>query len=684
MSLVRKYIWTEGGEHHLYVELQQPFTLTSFEKVTLRITADYKSAAFVNGSFAGASQLADVPEYKTVNTHDITSLVKAGENVLTVKAFHLPEGHFQCRVLTPSVSFEILCDGEVLAVSNEHTLARKAPHYVTADEAFTPQIGDGYDYTFVDEEEAFRPATVVEPDFTECERPMPNTTFDKTADCKIIAQGVYKLCGGNTTAEKMQNAWLRTLPLPEINGFSDNGGSTYPLTLKASGGDGIFLLGDLGKECAGYPYLKIETDKETECYLGWGEHLNDLRIRTRIHNRNFAIKLTLKKGVNDFTEYLRRIGCRYMAIYLADVESATVHRFGLVEELYPLKKPAKDFGDRLLNQIYETSRRTLELCMHEHYEDCPWREQALYGMDSRNQMLFGYTAFEEYQFPRTSMTLIARTVQEDGLIPICSPSVNALTIPSFATYWIIAVDDNVKADYNEGFINDVLPAVEKVIKTFIDNTFDGVVHTFGKAPYWNFHEWSWGLEGGAIFRDHDDPTKPDGLLTALVYKAAKAAAHLESVAGNTAKADELEAYAKLLADNFYQFYDAEKGLFRSYIGEGGERFHEYTQALFLWTGALNEEQTANTVAALTGKKEGLVALTLAGLPVKYEALLANADCLDYVVDDMCEIFGTMLYQGATSFWETALGEADFGGAGSLCHGWSAVACYVLDNYYNKK
>ncbi len=44
---------------------------------------------------------------------------------------------------------------------------------------------------------------------------------------------------------------------------------------------------------------------------------------------------------------------------------------------------------RILQKIYDVSIYTLKCCMHEHYEDCPWREQALYTMDSRNQMLCG-------------------------------------------------------------------------------------------------------------------------------------------------------------------------------------------------------------------------------------------------------------------------------------------------------
>ena len=33
------------------------------------------------------------------------------------------------------------------------------------------------------------------------------------------------------------------------------------------------------------------------------------------------------------------------------------------------------------SDIWRTSARTLRLCMYEHYEDCPWREQAMYAND---------------------------------------------------------------------------------------------------------------------------------------------------------------------------------------------------------------------------------------------------------------------------------------------------------------
>lgn len=42
--------------------------------------------------------------------------------------------------------------------------------------------------------------------------------------------------------------------------------------------------------------------------------------------------------------------------------------------------------------------------------------------------------------------------------------------------------------------------------------------------------------------------------------------------------------------------------------------------------------------------------------------------------------GGMLFDGATSFWETLIGSEDFNGAGSLCHGWSAIPVYLYLKY----
>lgn len=46
-----------------------------------------------------------------------------------------------------------------------------------------------------------------------------------------------------------------------------------------------------------------------------------------------------------------------------------------------------------------------------------------------------------------------------------------------------------------------------------------------------------------------------------------------------------------------------------------------------------------------------------------------------ILDDIEIVYTPMLKSGSTTVWETELGESDFAGAGSLCHGWSAMPIY---------
>ena len=64
--------------------------------------------------------------------------------------------------------------------------------------------------------------------------------------------------------------------------------------------------------------------------------------------------------------------------------------------------------------------------------------------------------------------------------------------------------------------------------------------------------------------------------------------------------------------------------------------------------------------------------------LKYEALL-SVDAERYkgcILNEIKRNYKIMLDAGSDTVWETILGEADFNGAGSLCHGWSAVPIYV--------
>ena len=674
------WIWLKEEEKYTFAEFKDTFFAEEGNAI-LRISADFKYAAYINGTLVSNGQYADYSEEKSVDEVDVSAYVHTGKNELFVVAYHMGVDHFVCRTKPACVAFEVTQNGKQLLASSQNTLCRKSTTY-TAGDMITAQQGKGIHYSFTAKENDWEKATEKPVDFQEVSRPIRKTVIGEREIGKVIAQGNFQWNGGETTGAKLQKAWLSSCYFDEMTGKERRYADRFstPLTFKSPIGDGVYVVVDLEKERAGYPYFSVEVKKDCKLYLGWGEHLADLRVRTERQGRNFAFEIELKAGRNGFSQYLIRFGCRYLCFF-AETDELTVNEVGFQEENYPFPMPKKDFGDRLLNKIYETGRRTLSLCAHEHYEDCPWREQALYGMDSRNQMLFGYGAFEEYDFARASIRLLLKSVEEDGMITLCPPSQVSITIPSFSLYAVLAYCENIEADRNEAFLQECLPYAEKILQSFVDRIKDGVLYTLPETRYWNFHEWSDGLDGGEIFREKEIESEADGILTALAYRALKAMQQVENLVGRTEQANAYFACAEKLLNNFDAFYDAEKGLYASYIGKDGLKgYHAYTQSIFLTTGAIKEDRAKVLREVLKYPQGKVVDITVGALQIKYDALLRDKTELPFVLDEICEIFGGMLYQGATSFWETAEGEADFSDAGSLCHGWAAIGCYVLDKY----
>ncbi len=673
-----KTIWLNSKKDNIYAEFEKDFT-SSGGKATLKISASRGYAAYVNGSFVSNAQFADMPTYKSVDEIDITAFVEAGNNKLNVIVYHWDNDFATGKVMTAALAFEVCENGEKIAESDASTRAREAKGYRALVERVTAQIGYAYGYDFDSDEKEWENAVEVDAKFIFVKRPNRALEIKERAESIVSTQGTFKYNGGSTAAEKAMNAWLSTRRFADMTGenrlVADK--LTKPLTFKADGGDGLFVIFDLCRECAGYLTFSVTVPYACNGILTWGEHLSDLRVRSEIEGRGFATEFSFKDGENRFDEYLHRLGARYLCLFV-DSEELTVEYFSVREAFYPFKIKDRHFSDRLVQKIYDTAVRTLQLSAHEHYEDCPWREQALYGMDSRNQMLFGYSAFGEYELPRAILRLFAKSARESGLIELCAPAVAPIVIPSFTLYALLAIAENAEADYNEEFINEILPYAEHAITAFTARAAEHGISAFVEPEYWNFHEWCDGLDGGEIFRDYAIEPYYDAPLTALCTIVLDKLSWLEEMAGREEKSAEYREKAEKLFSALEGYYNEESGLyFSSRKNEDRYGYHAYTQALCLITGRVKRERIAKMLDELYAPKL-CVPLTFASLQLKYDAILKNGGDADCCINEVCDIFGRMLYSGATSFWETDKGEADFDDAGSLCHGWSAVPCWLFD------
>lgn len=592
-------------------------------KNVLRISADSQYAVYLNGELAAFGQYGDFPHYKVFDEVDITPFCREGKNALSVIVWYFGTASSVYFPGKAGVCFEILTDGEPAVCSGADTLCRAAVHYVPHQcKIITGQMGYSFHYdASADESVPFHPAVLT--GFEAEPVPRPNK--------KLVLEP--------------------------------------PLVGKVIGGDGAkhFLL-DLGREEVGFVSLKLASESKQKITVAYGEHIVDGCVRQKIGNRDFSVEYTVKPGENAYMNPFRRLGCRYLEIFCE--EPITLHEAAVVPTMYPLTEVPFDAGTPLRQAIYDVCVRTLRLCMHEHYEDCPWREQALYAMDGRNQIIAGYHAFREYQFPRSCLSLMAQDRRPDGLLAITTPCGTDLTIPSFSLHYFIEVLEYTQYTGDGSLAREVWDKLCSVLAVFTSRIENDLIPTFPGKQNWNFYEWSSGLSG-RLGKPED--AGPDLLLNCLAVRAIDAMSFL------AAKLD-LPFDAGDIADRIRAairrtFWLPEEGLFSDY----SESVHisELGNSLAILAGVITGEEAAALAKKLAERKSDAVPITLSMKCFLYDALLlVDRDTYaPWILADIEAVYKPMLDAGATSVWETEKGEADFNRAGSLCHGWSAMPVY---------
>ena len=618
-----QWIWENtAAQEDEYAEFQAVVHAKADTKTTLRISADSNYAVYLNGALAAFGQYGDFPHYKVYDEVDVTPFCREGKNEFSVIVWYYGRGSSVYIPGKAGVWFEILTDGETAAVSDADTLCRPAAHYVPYKcKIITGQLGFSFHYDASSAEDVpFHPATLTGYEADLVPRPNDKLVLEEPTVGRVI--------GGN--------------------------GTTH------------FLL-DLGREEVGFLSLKLHSEAVQTLTVAYGEHIVDGCVRRKIGGRDFSVEYTTRIGENAYMNPFRRLGCRYLEIFCE--EPITLREASVVPTLYPLTEIPFDAGDPLRQAIYDVCVRTLRLCMHEHYEDCPWREQALYAMDGRNQIIAGYHAFGEHRFPRSCLSLMAQDRREDGLLAITTPYGGDLTIPSFSLHYFIEILEYTQYSGDESLAREVWTKLCSVLGAFTARLENGLIPTFPGKQHWNFYEWSEGLSGR--LGRHED-ARPDLLLNCLAIRAIDAMSTLAARlglpfdAGNAA--NEIRAAVR-------RTFLGEDGLFSDF--DEARHISELGNSLAILAGVVTGEEAAALAKKLASREIGAVPITLSMKCFLYDALL----CVDrevyapWILADIEAVYKPMLDAGATSVWETEKGEADFSSAGSLCHGWSAMPVY---------
>ena len=475
----------------------------------LFIAADTVYAIWINGEFIDSGRCPDVPPERTFDAIPVGAAFKRGRNEVVVGLYVQGVGSFQHLPGDPGLIFAIRGRG-VAAFSGLGTSWRTSANYRAGEmPRISSQLGFSFEYDASRDPGPWRKIGAKDlgpyaAAMSLAPRPIARTAIGEPVDVRIVAQGLLGPAGDDYQASPsraMQHDPMAARTFDKI--FVAPAAPELPsedgLAVKAGAlaEDGFYMVVDLGREEAGFATFDFEADAGTVVDIGHGEHLNDLRVRAFVGNRNFASRYICREGRQTFTHIYRRMAGRYLQLNVRNAKTRfTLHYAGLLPALYPVvESGAFAASDRVLDAIHSTAVRTLRLCMHEHYEDCPWREQAMYANDSRNQALAGYYAFGEGAFPAAALTLLGKGLKPDGWLEMCMPASIAITIPSFTFAWILAVGDHWMHRGDRAFAKRALPIVRAVIEARERELLDGLLPCPPGQRYWQFYDWAPGLEG---------------------------------------------------------------------------------------------------------------------------------------------------------------------------------------------
>ncbi len=626
-----KWIWQNTNNNSdEYVKFVEEFSLENTNAL-LTISCDSNYNAYLNGELIAFGQNADYPHFKMCDKIDLSAYAKKGKNLLVIVVWYHGE-NTQCYIKgNAGLYYKVESNGKLICFSSENTKCAVAKDFVCYKKRFiTGQLGLSYCY-----DSRYY-------DGYDCKDYAPKG-FENAVEIQGISYDLHE--------NKIKKLVLRPLKKATLIHQEKK----------------IF---DLERESVGFLQCRIKAPEGKLIRIAYGEHLDDGEVRWKIGNRNFTVELIANGEFFEFKNAFRRLGCRYLQV----LDDCEIDYIGIRGTDYPVKRIPHIFKDEELQKIYDVSVHTLELCMHEHYEDTPWREQCLYAMDSRNQMLFGYEAFGETEFARANLELMGKGVKADGLLPLCFPAGCDVPIPFFSLIYLKAMLEYAEFSKDCSLLEEYYPILTGIVDAFLHRQEENSLIA-AMQNYWNFYEWSSGMDGmtNEEFLRESDSKRYDLPLNCFVvlalYDLRKICALINIP---FAYEEKLEGLKKAIGN----FYMPEKGIYRTYLYEEEEHVSKLANALAIL--ALPDSAYNKEIAAFIMADNGYEEITLSMKVFEFDALLSvDEKNGGYVVEKIRKDYGYMLSKGATSFWETIVGASDFDNAGSLCHGWSALPVYYL-------
>lgn len=352
---------------------------------------------------------------------------------------------------------------------------------------------------------------------------------------------------------------------------------------------------------------------------------------------------------------------RYLEIVVETAdEPLVIESFTLRETRYPLAiNGAVETDNQQLNKVNKLSLRTLQMCLHETYFDCPYYEQGNYVGDTRIEVLTTYVLSGDNRPARKALELFDASITPDGFTQSRYPSRVRNVIAPYALWHIGLVYDYSMWRGDEDFVRALMPGVRRIV--------DGYRAFFNPDGFaqgmtgWNNFECIADWPGGV---PPQGETGVSGVLNWQFALALSWVAQLENWLGEPELAARAQRLAAELAARLEAaFWNENRGLFADDLAH--QHFSQHAQCMAILSGQLSSARQTRVGENLLNDKS-LTRTSLYFSHYLFEAL-AHIGRGDAILDDLSR-WSDLEAQGFVTLpeWseEDRISRSD-------CHAWSA-------------
>jgi hypothetical protein len=583
-----------GGPCLAVRRFRRSFNLGSVpDEFLLRVSADSRYRLFLNGRRVGRGPLKGRPERYRFETYDVADRLVEGRNVLAAEVFWFglnapnSEVHsgFAGFLLQGPEGAGIDTPGDWL-VEVDRAVSPDTTRYIANAQNFlnhTEKV-DGQAY----------PAGWWEPGFDDSE----------WQPAVAVCEADINRSWGET--HPVWELFPRPLPMlvEEPRRFArtiqdhrevDHLFGEEPVGWTVPAGEAAEIVLDAGALTTGFPVLEFKGGRRrrvevvySECLYQRSEddaevsYVKEVRDDLSGEVHGYRDTVTLPGGEFTYEPFHWRTFWFVAVRVSAGEEPMELTDFSYRFTTYPQELRAEyDSSDADAGRMLKTSWRTLQLCSHETYEDCPYYEQHNYLFDSHNEALCSYALAGETELPKHTIRLFRDSMRPDGLVHARVPSRRRLRLPYFALsliqmlrnhWWWVGASD-------EEFVRESLFAVEGTLWWFRSHLReDGLL---GPLPYWS------PSESGLTWQTCEYAF---GLRTAI---------ELYEQVGHPRDADRWRPWLKQVRTALRELcWDDNIGLFRHAPDSGPERTDQLSQVYAILAGVPTAEQRERMLGQL--------------------------------------------------------------------------------------